>query len=97
LLYRHAIHGQNDEAANGLPAEFKASRYGAVEVTKLRAYGGLPHQIQHDQYDAHKQRNLNENGIFVNCEKSQQPENNRNRGDYPKHDFISLLPSAGTI
>jgi hypothetical protein len=32
----------------------------------------------------------------VKREKAKQPENDENRGDYPKHFFISLLPGAGT-
>ena len=39
---------------------------------------------------------MNESDGYVKCEKSKQPKNDQNCGDYPKHVFISLLLSAGT-
>jgi hypothetical protein len=33
---------------------------------------------------------------YVKCEKSKQPKNNQNCGDYPKHVFFSLLLRART-
>jgi hypothetical protein len=39
---------------------------------------------------------VNESGGYVKCEKSKQPKNNQNCGDYPKHVFITLLLSAKT-
>jgi len=40
---------------------------------------------------------VNESGGYVERKKSKQPKNNQDRGDYPKHVFISLLLSAGNI
>jgi hypothetical protein len=39
---------------------------------------------------------MDESGGHVKCEKSKQPKNNQDCGDYPKHLFISLLLRAGT-
>jgi hypothetical protein len=39
---------------------------------------------------------MNESGGYVKCEKSQQPKNDQNCGDYPKHIFISLIQSGRT-
>jgi hypothetical protein len=37
---------------------------------------------------------MNESSCYVKCEKPQQPENNENCGDDPKHLFFSLLLNA---
>jgi hypothetical protein len=39
---------------------------------------------------------VNESTGYVKCEKSKQPKNNQNCGDYRKHVFISFLLSART-
>ena len=39
---------------------------------------------------------MDESGGHVKCEKSKQPKNNQDCGDYPKHLFISLRLRAGT-
>jgi len=49
------------------------------------------HEVQHKQYQPHYQSNVDETGGHVKCEKSEQPENNQNRGEHPKHVFLSLV------
>jgi hypothetical protein len=39
---------------------------------------------------------VDETDSHVKCEKSKQPKNNQNCGDYPKHVFFSLLLRART-
>jgi hypothetical protein len=39
---------------------------------------------------------VNETGSHVEREKSKQPKNNQNCGDYPKHVFISLMLSGAS-
>jgi hypothetical protein len=50
--------------------------------------------MEHEQYQAYNQDNVNESGSYVKCEKSKQPENDQNCGNYPKHVFSSLCPNA---
>jgi hypothetical protein len=52
--------------------------------------------MQHQQDQTDDQHNVDEAGGYVKCEKSEQPENDEDRGDYPKHFFISLPPDGGT-
>jgi hypothetical protein len=52
--------------------------------------------MQHEQYQAHNQSNVNESAGYVKREKPKQPENDQNCGDYPKHVVISLFLSAST-
>jgi hypothetical protein len=52
--------------------------------------------MQHKQYQAYNQGNVNESGGYVKCEKPKQPKNDQNCSDYPKHVFISFLSSART-
>jgi hypothetical protein len=47
-------------------------------------------EMQDKQYQAHNQDKVDESSSHVKCEKSKQPKNNQNCGDYPKHVFISL-------
>jgi hypothetical protein len=51
--------------------------------------------MQQKQDQADHQDNVNETCGYMKCEKSKQPENNQNRGDYPKHSF-SFLPVTST-
>jgi hypothetical protein len=53
-------------------------------------------KMQHEQDKSHHQGEVNEGGGQVKCEKSQQPENDQNCGDYPKHVSIPLRLSAKT-
>jgi hypothetical protein len=39
---------------------------------------------------------MDETGGYVKCEKAEQPKNNQNCGDYPKHVFFSLSLSTRT-
>jgi hypothetical protein len=39
---------------------------------------------------------VDESGSYVEREKSEQPKNNQNCGDDPKHVFISLMLSEAT-
>jgi len=41
--------------------------------------------MQHEQDQAHDEDDVNETGGYVKCEKSEQPENDQNCGDDPKH------------
>jgi hypothetical protein len=50
--------------------------------------------MHHEQDQAHNEGNVNETGSYVKREKSKQPKNNQNCGDYPKHVFISLTLSG---
>jgi hypothetical protein len=43
--------------------------------------GAASHEMQHKQYQAHDENNVNESGRYVKCEKSKQPKNNQNGGD----------------
>jgi hypothetical protein len=52
--------------------------------------------MDEEQNHADHQDDVNERRCDVKREKAKQPENDENRGDYPKHFFISLLPGAGT-
>jgi hypothetical protein len=60
-------------------------------VSVLDACCAASQEMQQEQYQAHNQGHVNESGGYVKCEKSKQPENKQNCGDYPKHVFISLL------
>jgi hypothetical protein len=57
----------------------------------LRACRSAAYQMQHQQYQANNQGCMDERGGYVKCEKSQQPKNNQNSGDYSKHVFISCF------
>jgi hypothetical protein len=52
--------------------------------------------MQHKQYQTHNQDNVNESRGYVEGEKSKQPKNDQNGGEYPKHVFISLHLSTRT-
>jgi hypothetical protein len=52
--------------------------------------------MQHKQYQSHNQDNVNESCCYVKCEKTKQPKNDQNCGEYPKHVFISLFSGART-
>jgi hypothetical protein len=52
--------------------------------------------MQQEQDQTDDQDNVDEACGYVKCEKSEQPENDEDRGDYAKHFFISLHPDAGT-
>jgi hypothetical protein len=52
--------------------------------------------MHHEQYEAHNQDNVNQPGGYVKCEEAKQPKDDQNRGDYPKHVFISLFRGART-
>jgi hypothetical protein len=45
--------------------------------------------MQQEQYQTDNQHNVDESAGYVECEKSEQPKNNQNCGDYSKHVFIS--------
>jgi hypothetical protein len=51
--------------------------------------------MDEEQNHADHQDDVNERRCNVKREKAQQPENDEDCGDYPKHVFISLLPGAG--
>lgn len=40
---------------------------------------------------------MDESARYMKREKSKQPKNDQNYGDYPKHGFISLQWSASTL
>jgi hypothetical protein len=48
--------------------------------------------MQHEQNQSHNQSNVNESRGYMKCEKSEQPKNDQDCGDYSKHVFISLFP-----
>jgi hypothetical protein len=52
--------------------------------------------MQHEQYQAYHQGNVDEGAGYVKCEKPKQPKNDQDCGDYPKHVVISLLLNART-
>jgi hypothetical protein len=52
--------------------------------------------MQQEQDHADYQDDVDEAGGHVKCEKAQQPENDQDCGDNPKHEFISLFSGAGT-
>ena len=51
-------------------------------------------EMQDKQYQANHQGSVNESGGHVECEKSEQPKNDQNCGDYSKHFLISLRLTA---
>jgi hypothetical protein len=51
-------------------------------------------EMQHEQYQAHNQGDVNETGGDMECEKSKQPEHNQHCGDDSQHVFLSLLLSV---
>lgn len=53
--------------------------------------------MQHEQYQAHNEGNVNESGGYVKCEESKQPKDDQDKSDYREHIFISLLLSAKNI
>jgi hypothetical protein len=48
-----------------------------------------PQEMQHKQYKAYDQGNVNETSGYAKREIPKQPKNNQNSGDYSKHIFIS--------
>jgi hypothetical protein len=50
--------------------------------------------MQDKQYQAYNQGSMNESGGNMEREKSEQPKNDQNGGDYSKHFFISLCLGA---
>jgi hypothetical protein len=52
--------------------------------------------MQHKEYQPHNEGDMDESSGHVKCEKSKQPKNNQNCGNYPKHVFISLRLRART-
>jgi hypothetical protein len=62
----------------------------------LHACSAASQEMEHEQDQANNQGNVNESRGYMECEKSEQPKNNQNCGDYPKHVFISFSLSAGT-
>jgi hypothetical protein len=44
----------------------------------LHACWAASHEMQHKEYQAHNQGNVNESGSYVKCEKPKQPKNNQN-------------------
>jgi hypothetical protein len=68
-----------------------------LELASVLDSGRTGSQEVHQQQDqADNQCHVNESGSYVKCEVSKQPKNDQNCGDYPKHVFISLFPSART-
>jgi hypothetical protein len=70
---------------------------GAIQWTDafyLRAGGTAAQKVeqQHDQAD--DENDVNQAAGDVKREKPEQPKNDQNCGDYPKHFFFSLLPGA---
>jgi hypothetical protein len=61
-----------------------------------RAGRAAAHEMQQEQDQGDDQDNVDETGGYVKCEKAEQPENDEDCCDYPKHVFISLLPNVGT-
>jgi hypothetical protein len=53
--------------------------------------------MQHKQYQAHDQGNMNESRRYVKCEESKQPKKNQDNGNDREHVFISLLVRAKDI
>jgi hypothetical protein len=53
--------------------------------------------MQHEQYQAHNEGNVNESGGYVKCEESKQPKDDQDKSDYREHIFISLLLSGKNI
>jgi hypothetical protein len=62
----------------------------------MSVLNAISQEMQHNQYQGHNQDNVNEIAGNVKCEKSKQPKNNQNCGDYSKHVFIPLFLSART-
>jgi hypothetical protein len=53
-----------------------------LRSTDLLCYGAsASHEMQDEQYEPHNEDDVNESTGNVECEKSQQPKNNENRGD----------------
>jgi hypothetical protein len=50
--------------------------------------------MENKQYKTYNQDDVNKRGGYVECEKAQQPKNDQNGGDNPKHVVISLRSSA---
>jgi hypothetical protein len=53
--------------------------------------------MQHKQYQAHHQGNMNEGGRAVKCEKPKQPKNNQNHGDCREPAFYLLASERQNI
>jgi hypothetical protein len=51
-------------------------------------------EVDYEHYQAHNKNNVNQTCAHVKCEKPEQPKNDQDCGDYPKHVFISLRLSA---
>jgi hypothetical protein len=47
--------------------------------------------MQHKQDQTYDQRDVNECGGYMKCEKPEQPKNDQDCGNYPKHILISLF------
>jgi hypothetical protein len=60
----------------------------------LRVGAAASQKMKQEQNQADDQDNVNETRRYVKCEKSEQPEDDQNCGEYPKHFFISLLPGV---
>src|SRR3981081_274578 len=52
--------------------------------------------MQDKQNQSHNQGGMNKSSGYVECKKSEQPENNQNCCDNPKHGFISLFSADAT-
>jgi hypothetical protein len=46
-------------------------------------------EMQDKEYQSHNQDNVNKSGGHVKCEEPEQPKNDQNCGEHPKHVFIS--------
>ena len=57
----------------------------------LRARRAASREMQHQEYEPHDQCDVDETCGYVESEKSKQPENNQNCGEYPKHTFFSCF------
>jgi hypothetical protein len=55
--------------------------------------------VQYEQYKTDNQSNMNESSGYMKREKSQQPKNNQDCGDNPKHFYlpISEIDSDGKL
>jgi hypothetical protein len=60
----------------------------------LHVYCPACNEMQDKQYQANYQGSVNESGGNMECEKSKQPKNDQNGGDYSKHFLISLRLTA---
>jgi hypothetical protein len=63
----------------------------------LHVCSATSHEMQHEQYQADNQCDMNESSGHVKCEESKQPKDDQDKSDYREHIFISLLLSAKDI